>query len=344
MEERLRKELLLFKKSTISLSELEDLLGSDVKSYEEFALTVLKLEEEGILTMVKAKGRTGRSPAVALQYRINRAMLGASHSLELRKQRSILHPAINLDLYYSLDPAIFAKDLPYIQKVDEYIKKGSLPEEEVPAPERSFELVGDEKWIVDQGGKALLERIGLWGAMKVIPVSDPLMFAVNPLRIGAEDQFHLIVENKTTYQGLLPAIQDTKFSTLIYGCGKAVIKSIEQFEKQYPVRANHYFVYFGDLDREGVSIWHSLSKRERVVLALPFYKACMQEKSVPGKAYQRDREEALHHFLSFFNEEEQHEISEMFLRGEYYPQEVLKTKVLQQIWREADWKALICLR
>ena len=70
----------------------------------------------------------------------------------------------------------------------------------------------------------------------------------------------------------------------------------------------------------------------------------MQEKSVPGKAYQRDREEALHHFLSFFNEEEQHEISEMFLRGEYYPQEVLKTKVLQQIWREADWNALICLR
>ncbi|WP_409970911.1 Wadjet anti-phage system protein JetD domain-containing protein [Bacillus sp. Bva_UNVM-123] len=250
----IKSMLAAFKKKTIALAELEHMLKPFIHTYEEFANMILTLENEEILTMVKAKGRTNRTPSLAFQYRINKSELASDYHKELQRYRTILHPGINLDDYYCDDLAIWAEHLPFLLKIDEYVKQNGFPKDEVPAPERSFELVGDEKWIIEKGGKAILEKTGLFSAFHIIPVSEPLMFAINPLNIKEEQQYHLIVENKTTYQGLLPALKETHFSTLIYGCGKAVIKSIEQFPMQYPVLANHQFFYFGDLDKEGISI------------------------------------------------------------------------------------------
>lgn len=326
-----------FKKKTIGLSELEQMLHPFIHSYEDFAHTVLQLEKDKLLVMVKSKGRTNRSPSLAFQYRINKSeLLGDVHK-ELQHYRSLLHPSINLDAYYRTDPSIWKQDLPFLLKIDQYLKRFSFPTEPVPAPERSYELVGDEKWLVEKGGKEILERIGLFPLLKVIPVSEPLMLAINPGKINAKTQYHLIVENKTTYQGLLPALTETQFSTLIYGCGKAVIKSIEQFPMQYPVAANHHFFYFGDVDKEGISIWYSVHQKQAARPALPFYDACLQKQPATGKEYQRERRIANDLFLTYFPLEQQEQIRALLQQGKYYPQETLKTKELQQIWRDTDW-------
>lgn len=329
-----------FKKKTVGLSELEQMMKPFIHTYEDFAKIVLQFEEEGILVMVKSKRRTNRSPSLAFQYRINKNELMGDYHKELQHYRSILHPAINLDLYYREDPVIWKNHLPFILKIDRFLKQSSFPKEQVPAPERSYELVGDEKWIVEQGGKEILERIGLFPLLKIIPVSEPLMFAINPIKINEKKQSHLIVENKTTYQGLLPVLTETDFSTLIYGCGKAVIKSIEQFPMQYPIAANHQFFYFGDLDNEGLSIWYSLNNKQAATLAIPFYLACLQKEPAIGKEYQRERIMAIDPFLSYFPFEQQEQIRTLLNNGKYYPQETLKTKELQQIWRDSDWKSL----
>ncbi|WP_100402899.1 Wadjet anti-phage system protein JetD domain-containing protein [Bacillus sp. FJAT-42315] len=336
--EKIYKQLSTYSKRTVSLNELEQLLNDYFDTYEAFSDTILKLESEGVLEMVKSKGRTGRVPSLALQYRINKSLLVADYHKELQRYRYILHPAINLDEYYRKDSSIWAQDLAYIQKVDTYIKQYSFPTEPVPAPERSFEVVGDEKWIVEKGGKELLERIGVFERLHIIPVSEPLMFAINPTNIQSNRQLHLIVENKTTYQGLLPALTETEFSTLIYGSGKTVIKSIEQFSIQYPVNADHHFFYFGDIDREGLKIWHSLSKKQTAIPALPFYRACLEKVSVKGKGYQSENIQAQEAFLGFFSRQEQERVRTLLAKGEYYPQETLKTKELQKIWRESDWR------
>lgn len=338
--ETIKKQLASYSKKTITLTELEFLMNPRLKSYQQFAEIVLKLEKDTILTMVKAKGRTSRTPNIAHQYRINKSALVESYHKQLQQYRIKLHPDITIDAYFSKDPSIWNEDLLYIEKIDHYIQKFSFPSQEVPAPERSFELVGDEKWIVEKGGKELLERLNLWTKLKIIPVSDPLMFAVNPAKINENRQLHLIVENKTTYQALSLSTRNSPFATLIYGCGKKIIKSIEQFSNQYPVRARHEFFYFGDIDKEGIAIWHSLSKKEQVQLALPFYEACLKKAAVKGKEYQRDQQEALDCFLDNFSNLERQLIEDVLLNGMYYPQEILKTDELQQIWRESIWTSL----
>lgn len=335
--ESVKRQLAGFDRKTIRLSELEDLMKQLLHTYEDFAEAVLQMEDEGILEMMKSKGRTSRVPSLAFQYRINKAYLAESHHRQLQHYRMRLHPLLNIDYYYNQDPSVWERDLEYILKLDNYLKTEELPTEAVPAPERSFALVGDEKWIIEKGGKELLDRVGLFNRLQIIPVSEPLMFAINPNKVGDPKQYHLIVENKTTYQGLLPALVETVFATIIYGSGKAVIKSIEQFPLQYPVEAEHKFFYFGDLDNEGISIWYSLYNKLPVNLALPFYSACLEKKVAKGKGYQRENKEAQDAFLSFFNLEQQQRMQSFLKDGYYYPQEIVRTRELKRIWRESSW-------
>lgn len=341
MIERWKTWLMQQKRVTIRLEALEKFAQTSRENYDTFVEEILQLEKDGVLEMVKSKGRTSRTPSLAYQYRIQKYALTKEYHQELQRYRHTLHPLIHLDAYYSLAPAIFDKDVPFLQKINEYLHTFGLPTDEVPGPERSFELVGNEKWIEEGGGKALLERVQLWEALRIFPVSDPLMFAVHPEKGKDAVQLHLIVENKTTYQALAMVLSQMEFATLIYGAGNKIVKSLEQFPIQYPVQTTHHFLYFGDLDWSGISIWHAVTKRFAVGLALPFYRACLKKEAVHGKTNQRKDEEAFAHFCTYVTEEEREKVRAILENGKYYPQEVLKTKQLQQIGRETDWKSFV---
>ena len=335
--EKFKRKLLQFDRQTITLAELEKVFPIKRPSYENFAAEILRLEEEGILEIVKSKGRNNHPLSLAYHYRINKGHLKKEHHRKIQAYHLKCHPTIRLDAYFSLDDTVWQQDLPYIKKINTYLNTFGFPSDEVPAPERSFELVQDEKWIVEGKGSDLLDRIDLWEKLKILPVSDPLMFALHPECLQGTKHLHLIVENKTTYQALLPALKETNFTTLIYGCGNKIVKSIENFHNQLPIQGEHLFYYFGDLDHSGISIWHSLNKRQTVIPAHAFYSACLQKSAVPGKTNQRPRELALQEFLPYFSKDEEMQIRDSLGAGTYYPQEILKTRDLQQIWRETAW-------
>ncbi|MDP4085498.1 MAG: DUF2220 family protein [Bacillota bacterium] len=338
MREILNQGLLKYNKKTIDVEDLETWIPSHSLSYEQFAELILTFEDEGVLEMVKSKGRNRRTPSLAYTYRIQKQQLTKEYQEELKKYRLHLHPSIQLDSYFGLDPTEWKQDLPYLLKIHQYIETSGFPHCEVPAPERSVELVGDEKWISEKQGKELLERVGLWAVMKVIPVSDPLMFAINPAVLQNKEQKHLIVENKTTFQGLVDVLSDTDFSTVIYGCGNKIIHSIEQFHRQLPLpHGKHIFYYFGDIDRSGIFIWHRLNERVPVRLAMPFYQACLDKPSLEGKTNQRMDQNAIDTFMCFFTKDDEKKLRSVLERGHYYPQEVLKTSELQHIWRSSSW-------
>lgn len=273
MKEVITSYLLSYSRKTIALEELENIAQGEGKSYLHFAELILELEEDGILECVKAKGRTIKKPQLAYSYRINQAILKDEHFNRLQRARSVLHKRIQLDRYFQLPPVQFEQDQPYLQKISEYLQKNNLPQDRVPAPERSFELIGDEKWMTDGSGVELLKRISLWDEMRVIPVADPLMLAVDVSKRENSIHFHLIVENKTTYQGLLPALRDTEFTTLIYGSGRKILRGMDHFHEQVPLTGQHHFYYFGDLDLEGINIWSELSEsidaRPAILFILP---------------------------------------------------------------------------
>ncbi|MDX8045360.1 hypothetical protein SH601_05095 [Gracilibacillus sp. S3-1-1] len=103
--------------------------------------------------MVKSKGRSPRKPSVALHYRIQKAKLKQAHHHLLQRYCIQLHRDINLDYYYQHDPKEWQDDLLYLQQIDQYIRANGIPKEAISAPERSYELVGDEKWITEKKGK-----------------------------------------------------------------------------------------------------------------------------------------------------------------------------------------------
>lgn len=339
---KIRSHLQSLKKVTVSLEEIESIVQPC--TYEEFSRSVLELEADGILQMVQIQGRTGKQPSLAYQYRVQKNRLKEDTHKEIHRARLNLHPFINLDAYYSLKSSIWEEDRPFIERIDAYLKKNMLPSTPAPEPERSFELVADEKWITEKQGKELLIRIGLWDKLLIIPVDDPLMFAVNPYSITNAIHRHLIVENKTTYQALLQALPDVPFTTLIFGGGYRVTKSIELLPMQLPLRdAVHEFYYFGDIDKEGIHIWHLFNERVLALfgrpasLALPFYRACLSREFASGKETQRDFEQALQAFVSHFTEEERMIISRCLAADGYFPQEILPTHELCTIWRHTAW-------
>lgn len=347
IKQTIEQHLSLIKKTTIALEELEELfVGSEVDPCE-FAAAMLELEHSAVLEAVKSAGRTMKQPSLAYRYRVNKSYLKERHIHELQRYRLNLHLAIQLDSYFALPEQQFAEDKPWIERIDHFLKTEGFPALAVPAPERSFQLTGNEKWITDLGGHALLKRLGLWDLLLIHPVSDPLMFAVNPEFLSSTVHprcLHLIVENKTTFQALLPVLPSSTFSTLIYGCGNKITGNLEMFSLQYPVSdREHHFYYFGDLDYEGIRIWHEANKQQTLLPALPFYEACLEQPYVLGKSNQRKSDPTVEAFIRFFSKDQQNQIESCLQSGGYYPQETLTTQQLQQIWRSEVWKQWIHL-
>lgn len=372
VKERLLGFLQTYGKATLWLEQLERLFEHTSVQYREFAEAVAELEESGLLAAVRSAGRNGKRPSLANRYRVETGRLRRDHRERLQQLRLTLHPAIGLDAYFALGEAVFAADWPWIERIDRRLRADGLPREPAPAPERSFELVGDEKWLTDGGGKALLERIGLWDKLLIQPAQDPLMLAIHPQALGGAAIFaasaapsfqstargelgssnapdtgdshkpclHLIVENKTTFHALLPVLGETLFHTLIYGCGNKIVGNIDMLPLQVPLPGReHVFYYFGDIDHSGIGIWREVAAKCGAIPALPFYRACLDKPWPLGKTGQLRRENAVESFAAYFSPEERERLAACLREGGYYPQETLSTQELGRIWRGSEWKA-----
>ncbi|MDP4142994.1 MAG: DUF2220 family protein [Bacillota bacterium] len=325
-----------YKKVTISLGELEGLLPGST-DYNSFANTIRELIDRGILTEKNAKINNGKDIPLAYKFAINKYELRREHIDAVQKLSFQLSSEIDLQQYFTLSEEIWRRDLPYIMKVNEYIAAKGLPDNYATCQERSFHIVGDEKWIDEKGGKKLLERMNLWHKLKLMNASDPLMLAVNPLQFNKSEYSHLIVENKAAFTALMDTLQEISFTSLIFGSGWKIVSNITMLEKQLGLKGEHKFYYFGDLDYEGISIWNSLNERVQAELAIPFYTELIKKSSSIGKEGQQRNVEALNNFLQFFSREEQGSIVNILDNKRYLPQEGLNKEELSDIWRSWNW-------
>ena len=218
--------------------------------------------------------------------------------------------------------------------MDGYLKNYGFPEVEIFIPELSLKLTGDEKWIDEKGGKKLLSRIEIWDDLKPCKYPDPLMFSVNPLKLNGESHIHMVVENKTTYHVMSEFLGQTEFTSLIYGAGWKIVSNIHMAKKQMGIEdKKNEFYYFGDLDFEGVSIWHDLFEKYGVKLAVHFYKRLICKRHYAGKQNQTKNERAIEELAENFSKSEIEKIRRILNEGHYCPQEALSGEELKDIWR-----------
>ncbi|MDQ7788749.1 MAG: DUF2220 family protein [Clostridia bacterium] len=345
VQDKIREFLYSHNRKTVDLASLQGLFSGGL-DYALFAAAVQQLEEEGVLLPVNAQGWNNKTPAVANRYRLGQAAINHEFFELLNRMRLRFHPLIQLDHYYKAGSKRWEQDRPWLEKLDIYLKTGDLPTDWVPTPERSYQVFGNEKWLDEEGGRELLERAGISEEMLGIsPAPEPLMWAVQPAlqQITERGHHHLILENKTPFQVLLPVLpEQTSFTTLIYGRGKTIVNSLSLFFDQtgIPSRPEHTFHYFGDLDREGISIWYSLRNKVadtagigEIRLALSFYRALLAKSPTIGRDNQRAYPEAVTCFINCFPELEQRKIAALLNNGYYLPQEALTSAETREIWR-----------
>jgi hypothetical protein len=343
MKKQIISFLMLLKKTTISLTQLENIFSGDT-SYDIMATNIKELIDEGILEEISPDHNNGKNVPLAYKFRINRPKLKKELIEDIQSIRVKLQPEIALEDYFTLSEDTWRKDLTYILKVNEYLKENKFFEK-VTNQEHSYNITGDEKWIDEKGGRKLLERIKLWDKLEILSTGEPLMLAVNSAMIAANpaqflkgEHLHLIVENKATFYALLDSLKETAFTSLIFGSGWKVVSNISMLSKQLGLEGENKLYYFGDLDYEGITIWNSLNEKINAKLAVGFYTELLKKNYSFGKESQQKNQEALTQFLKVFTDEEKEYIKTLLDNGGYYPQEALTKYELGNIWRNNIWE------
>lgn len=327
-----KKILKKYNKKRILLTDIMRCMPAHTE-YEVFAVAIKELIEEDILLPIKNSGFNNRVINLPNQFELDKNQLNKAYKKHLQKHVQSLSSEIDLDYYFKHDEEEWLRDKKYVFLVDTYIKENGLPKESATIPERSYQLAGDEKWLQEKAGLQILERVDLVNKMKLIKGVEPTAFAINKALCHQSSYNHLIVENKSIFYRILEFLDETPYSTLIYGGGWRVISGIQSFRRQFPFKDKcHVFYYFGDLDYEGIKIWETLNTSFPIKPEYRLYNSLLKLSPSKGKENQKSRVESIGIFCesAFFDEDNSCRLFNLLTSGCYIPQEALSIESLKK--------------
>lgn len=333
------------KKTRLYLSDIEK--AHPQKEYKELYEYICSLIENGCIAPVKNSITNGMKPALPLTFW--KFEDEKDYSKVFEELDFNMHPLINTE-YYRNHPDKYEEDADNIQKLNNYLKYNSeLLSVKETMNERSFEIFKREKFFQKENGIKFCEKLGI-DAVKLnyYETSEPLSYYSHSKKYS---QNILIIENKDTFYDIRKCIQNTDsdvlgvyFDTVIYGAGKGIWKSFEDYAKgaEEYFAADNELYYFGDLDYEGILIYEHLIKdkwkntADREIKIKPFaaaYEAMLDKAEKLGmdnmpytKEKQNNNIDNI--FLDYFENVRKTQILDILEKGRYIPQEILN---------EHDW-------
>ena len=320
----------------ISLEKIES--QYEITSYQELCKKVLELLENEEIKPLKASGTNGKKPALYKEYWIIEKT--RDNSLLIEELSYLYVPSISTD-YYLKHLEQYQEDRPWVLLLNQYLKTNR---EDLKTPqsmnERSFAIWKREKFLKEEQGKKILKRCGISMEMlNLYETTEPLSYYVHTREVP---QNMLIVENKDTFYSMRKhllsgenQIFGISVGTLIYGAGKGILRSFEDFNlcaEPYMREKRNTIYYFGDLDYEGIGIYEKLAVLfENHCTIRPFCEAYL-------KMYEKVEEVGIENlpfmktgqnqnigklFWSFFNIQDVKKMQQIFQNGKYIPQESL---------------------
>lgn len=307
-----------------------------VFSYQEQYEYIKRLLEAGKIKPVKASGLNGKSPALYREYWVLEKKKDYG---ELREELLYqLVPGISVD-YYLAHPASYEEDRRWVLLLNTYLKKNreKLFFTET-VNERSFEIWHREKFLAREQGKKILKRCKIEPAfLNTYETTEPLAYYSHTRQTP---QNLLIIENKDTFYSMRKHLIDgqdeilgMKTGTLIYGGGKGIFRSFQDFDlcvEPYMKALENRIYYFGDLDYEGIGMYEGLAELfQKKWEILPFVKgyemmlkkAEMVERLPDMKVQQNKNIREL--FFSYFSKKTSERMKRLLTDGTYIPQEIL---------------------
>lgn len=307
-------------------------------SYAEQYQYICGLIEEGRIRPVKQSPRNGRTPALHLTYWLREEETDDPALTEEIDYQ--LSPAIRPD-YYRKHPAVYREEAPWVRLLSRYLTEcEGMPQEPVSLNERSFQIFGREKFLQREQGRKILAHCGIaLEQLAVYRTTEPLAYYSCSVKTP---QNVLILENKDTFYSIRrhllsgrTTLFGTEISTVIYGAGKGILRSFEDFGfcvEPHINDASNRILYFGDLDYEGIGIYERLHDLFASAHAIdPFVQAYeyMTEKAayrgLDGlpRMSERQNQALTGTFFSYFSREWEEEVCRMLQAGRYIPQEII---------------------
>ncbi|MGH4050166.1 MAG: Wadjet anti-phage system protein JetD domain-containing protein [Clostridium sp.] len=258
------KDLRNLNKKRIDIDELRQYLN--ISEYIELARTVANLINDEVIMPIKSSKLNGKKPALYNRYTI------IDEKEDISMYISELSYGINIRLdktYYIKNIDRYKDDRKFILSLSNFLDTQMiLLNTQVSANERSFQIWEREKFLNREGGKRILKNLNLSAHfLNIYDTTEPLSYYSysknSPQKI-------LILENKDTFYSMRKhlicgksRIFGEEISTLIYGGGKNIYRTFEDFEvcaEPYLIDKDNEILYLGDLDYEGIIIYEGLYK------------------------------------------------------------------------------------
>lgn len=310
--------------------------NKNINDYNELHKYILSQINAQKLKEIKSSGSNGKKPALCNSYWIVDADIDYTELIEELTFK--IRPDISTD-YYLSHLKEYEADREYVLLLNSYFEnkqKFSVP---MSLNERCFDIWKQEKFLTKGPGKTICKRCGVsMEQLSFYDTYEPLAYFT-----ASRDcpQNILIIENKDTFftmRRLMQQGQNTfwgvKIGTLIYGAGKGIVKAFKGLAlsgEPYMLEKTNQFIYFGDLDYEGIQIYESLASSEAENYKIsPFVKAYEKMLSknydnilgLPTTKEGQNRNIGTR-FLEFFDQEIRKQFITILERDKYLPQECL---------------------
>lgn len=325
-------------KKLVSLTEIQEYFK--IENYTTLVQLIQKLVREEILSEVKGSKSNGMIPPLYNRYRVNAK----------KEDLTYLQEDINYNFPLSFNREFYLNNLKKyegdkwaVDRLAHYFRN-SKSQLEMPMSinERSFEIWDLEKFLKDGSGQSILKNLGLsLENLNVYTTPEPFVYFSCK---KDKNQSVLIIENKDTWytirklmlQGQLKYFGET-VDTIIYGCGKNIEKSLEEYEytvEEYLLQPLRVF-YWGDIDYEGISIYERLKKRYSKSFNIELFKKAYVAmlKLAEGRELPQTSEKQNKNIDKVFLAEMipyDEELLKLLQRGEYIPQEIVNYNVLRE--------------
>lgn len=348
----------------ISLEQL--LKDSGTESYPEQYRYICAGMESGNIIPVKSSPLNGKKPALHISYWLSEE--APDHTEEIEELQFRTMPVIRTD-YYLSHPEIYREERKWVRLLNRFFcdrsgeDMGTLPY--VSLNERSFQIWGREKFLQREQGRKILAHCGVGlEQLHVYRTTEPLAYYSHTRQVP---QTILILENKDTFytmrrwlmgeggpEGTLPCAAGTgendseafprkifgaEIGTLIYGAGKGILRSSEDFRFCVEPHINHpdnEILYFGDLDYEGIGIYERLAglfaeeeeKGHTIKPFIPAYEKMIEKANDYGIDFLPQMSEKQNHHLSgrffgYFSRRAKEDMNRFLEENRYIPQEIV---------------------
>lgn len=337
------KFLLEHKLKTVDLDELKEQFGRI--EYIEFYNEIQKLVDNNIITPIKNSSTNGANLFLYKKYKIVSEIEDMSYYLEKINK---LHPRIMSNGFLITKPSVYKKYEMQMDMLNRYlwmIYNNILIK--ISKKERSYQIFGEEKQLDSKEFTFILEKLGL--SNEILGYYDtPEECFADYIPERKNTLTLLICENKDIWYNIRRLMFEenkrelfgVNLDGVIYGQGNNITGQRKLIEySKYLVTDAVKFLYWGDIDKEGLDIFIRLKNTAEVLNIELFIKGYEQMLSLAENINynqvdaSRDRKYDFESIYNCFKNKYKNEIIEIIKNNTRIPQEIVNYETLRMNMR-----------